>query len=106
VVGKLQPGSYELVVYTHECVTNIDPHADQDAIHSFDALIYMNVHLLRVADQHSASARPPSVQLDVLDYKEENTDMARHVRSEVVGTDEVTPLQVTKRELTCLREYN
>lgn len=38
VVEHLVPGPYELILYTHECVTNMDP-AQTKAISSFDLLI-------------------------------------------------------------------
>lgn len=38
IVGHLVPGPYELIVYSHECVTNMDP-AHGQAMHSFDLLL-------------------------------------------------------------------
>jgi hypothetical protein len=35
VVGYLLPGKYEMIVYTHECITNMDPEHGK-AINSFD----------------------------------------------------------------------
>lgn len=49
VVGYLLPGRYEMIVYTHECVTNMDPEHGK-AISSFDLRLQMSMRLLRLAD--------------------------------------------------------
>jgi len=67
IVGHLVPGPYELIVYTHECVTNMDPSHDK-AISSFDMLFQMSTRLLRVADRFDGASVAASVPVEILDY--------------------------------------
>jgi len=69
IVGHLVPGPYELIVYTHECVTNMDP-ALGKAISSFDLLLQMSTRLLRVADRFNAASAAISVPVEILDYSQ------------------------------------
>mmetsp|Transcript_21057 Transcript_21057/g.32606 ORF Transcript_21057/g.32606 Transcript_21057/m.32606 type:complete len:287 (+) Transcript_21057:781-1641(+) len=96
VVGRLFPGEYELIVYTHECITNMDP-AHGQAISAFDTLVHMSVRLLRLTDQHLTYGSAPKVQVEILDYDSGSPQLKAH--------EDASPLQVTKRELACLREY-
>jgi hypothetical protein len=67
VVGHLVPGAYELIVYTHESVTNMDPEHGV-ALSSFDLLLSMSVRLLREQSQGSTGAGKSAVPVEVLDY--------------------------------------
>jgi hypothetical protein len=66
------PGPYELIVYTHECVTNMDP-AHGKAISSFDLLLQMTTRLLRVADRFDGASAAASVPVEILDYSKSSS---------------------------------
>ena len=98
LVGRLVPGNYELIVYTHECITNMDP-AKGTAISSFDLLMQMSVRLLREdGDESSLSA---SVPVETLDFSSSYSGAQPTVRS----TEAAAPLVVTPEELMCQKEY-
>ena len=63
------PGNYELIVYTHECITNMDP-AYSKAINSFDLWLQMSVRLLRLADQRDGASPYANVPVEILDYSQ------------------------------------
>lgn len=70
VVGHLSPGSYELIVYTHESLTNMDPEHGV-AISSFDLLLTISVRLLReevkgIVGKEAGAA----VTVELLDYSQ------------------------------------
>ena len=56
LVGRLVPGPYELIVYAHTCITNMDPH-EKDGIHSFDMVMHMSARLLRLTNRQSSDSR-------------------------------------------------
>ena len=64
-MGKLVPGKYEFVVYTHECITNMDP-GQSEAIGSFDARLRMSVRMLRISDPKDEAARA-AVPVEIFD---------------------------------------
>jgi hypothetical protein len=66
-VGKLAPGKYELLIYTHECITNMDPH-NGIAISSFDIALQVITRLVRMAELHDQNDVPPAVNVDILDF--------------------------------------
>ena len=61
------PGAYELIVYTHESITNMDPEHGV-AITSFDLLLSMSVRLLREERPGETEADRALVPVEVLDY--------------------------------------
>jgi len=102
VVGRLVPGAYELIVYTHESLTNMDPEHGV-AIHAFDLLLTMSVRLLReeTLGGTSGSARA-AVPVELLDYSQSAYGGGQpHVKE----TDNATPLVIPAEELKCFKEY-
>lgn len=59
VVGHLNPGPYELIVYTHEGVTNVGS-GRESGPQSLDLVLQMSLRLLRLAEQgHESEASVP-----------------------------------------------
>lgn len=103
VVGRLVPGSYELFLYTHECVTNMATSLsspDGRSMRPFDLALKISVRLLRVAGANDASAATASVPVEILDWSQ-----ARDGQPRVQGTAAAAPLAVTPEELVCLKEF-
>jgi hypothetical protein len=67
LAGHLTPGPYELIVYGHECITNIDPEQDH-AFNSFDLLLQMSVRLVRVSDRFAGADSGSNIGIEMLDY--------------------------------------
>ena len=67
VIGHLEPGAYELIVYTHQSMTNMDPEHGV-ALPTFDLLLSMSVRLLREETQGGSGAQGAPVAVEVLDY--------------------------------------
>jgi len=101
IIGRLVPGPYVLVLYTHECITNMDPGAGQ-AISSFDLALKMSVRLLRLAGHGESSALSASVPVELLD---DHAEGAGHGVEHVKESSAAVPLVVTAEELGCLKEY-
>ena len=101
IIGRLVPGPYLLVLYTHECITNMDPGAGQ-AISSFDLALKMSVRLLRLSGHGDGAALAASVPVELLDdHAEGAANGVEHVKE----TSAAQPLVVTAEELGCLKEY-
>jgi len=98
VVGKLNPGAYELIVYSHQCITNIE----QGQLSSFDLLMSMSVRLLRVqAKGENGEGRTP-VAVEVLDYA------AAAYAGETPRVKEASsaaPMVMPSDEFKCYKEY-
>jgi hypothetical protein len=98
VVGRLVPGSYELFLYTHECVTNMDTAGR--SMRPFDLALKISVRLLRIAGTNDASAAKASVPVEILDWSQ-----GREGQPRVQETTAAAPLTVTPEELVCLKEF-
>jgi len=100
----LLPGHYELIIYTHECITNMDP-GRSTAISSFDLRLQMSVRLLRLADQRGSvgSAASSPVPVEILDYSQ--NPAGQGARPHLKDSARAAPLVVTQEELGCLKEY-
>jgi hypothetical protein len=61
----MQPGEYDLIIYTHEAVTNMDS-GRENTLTSFDLLLQLSVRLLRLADQNDGAARGAGVPIEIL----------------------------------------
>jgi len=96
VLRRMVPGPYELIVYTHEGVTNIGS-TKGGKIDSFDLVLQMSVRLLRLADQaHAAEAKVP---VEILDTPHSGGGQGEQPHSLA------TPVVVTEGELRCLKHY-
>ena len=98
------PGHYELIIYTHQCITNMDP-GRSTAISSFDLRLQMSVRLLRLADQRWGAGFAPGspVAVEILDYSQ--NPAGQGARAQVKDSATAAPLVVTAEELRCLKEY-
>lgn len=67
IVGKLTPGKYELIIYTHEAITNMDP-AHGVAISSFDIFLEMSIRAIRISGKGDITNFIEAVTIDSVDY--------------------------------------
>jgi hypothetical protein len=65
IVNNLKPGQYELIVYTHSCLTNM-PTDDGVAIKSFDLRMRMSLKFLKLASTQSGVANAAPIKVHVL----------------------------------------
>jgi hypothetical protein len=92
-----------LVLYTHECITNMDPAAGK-IISSFDLALKLSVRLLRLyshGDGVTRASLAASVPVEVLEHSNNNNDNSPKIKE----SDPALPLVVTPEELVCLKEY-
>ena len=69
IIGHLVPGEYQMILYTHECITNMDPASGQ-AFSSFDMALKVSFRLLRLFshnDGPSRAALGASVPVEILE---------------------------------------
>lgn len=68
VVGRLLPGQYELIIYTQECLTTIDPHGEaENAFHSFDLAMQISLKLIRLKSNSYDAQAHNHVAIEILD---------------------------------------
>jgi hypothetical protein len=92
-----------LVLYTHECITNMDPAAGK-IISSFDLALKLSVRLLRLyshGDGVTRASLAASVPVEVLEHSNNNNDNSPKMKE----SDPALPLVATPEELACLKEY-
>ena len=101
IVGRLVPGPYELIVYAHNCITNMGDR-DHDQMKSFDILLHMKARLLRMSNRQSHDSRA-SVTVKVEGYTEGHGNHHEKVQD---GSDpESAPLVLSHEELECQKRY-
>lgn len=101
LVGRLLPGAYELIVYTHQCVTNMDQEV-APALTGFDLLLTMSVRLLRVQALGEAGAGRTPVAVEILDYAQGGYGGAQ---PRVKDSSNAAPFVVPAEEFRCRKEY-
>ena len=99
VIEHMQPGEYDLIIYTHEAVTNMDP-SQEKTLTSFDLLLQLSVRLLRLADQNDGAARGAGVPIEILDYSGSSSQQPR-----VKDNAEAEPFVLDAEELRCFEHY-
>lgn len=102
LVSRLQPGAYELILYTHECATNMDP-AHGTAISSFDLLLSMKLRLVRIVTEGATGTEGAKVPLEILDSSANGVSGGAPAVKE---THAAAPLLLSASELWCHRHYH
>lgn len=87
------PGKYEMILYTHECITNMDP-SHSKAINSSDLRLQMSVRLLRLADQRDGASANTKVPVEILDYSQ--SPAGQGAKPTKKDSAAATPLVVTQ----------
>lgn len=101
-MSRLQPGAYELILYTHECATNMDPEHGV-AISSFDLLLTMSLRLVRVVTQGASGTKGAEVPLEIL---ESGAGGITGAPPAVRETRSSAPLLLSSAELWCRSHYH
>ena len=100
IVGRLVPGPYDLILYGHSCITNMDNHRDH-GIGEFDLILHMTARLLRTSNRESLDSRA-GVGVKVDNY----SDGHGNAPEKVDGEDpQSPPLVLTHEELECQKQY-
>lgn len=100
IIRHLVPGKYEMVVYTHKCITNLG--SSGDAVQAFDILLEMRVRALRQVDGREGEAAKASVPIQITDGSSRS---AGSESADPATSPHATPLLVSADELRCMQEY-
>lgn len=97
LVSKLEPGSYELILYTHQCATNMDPEHG-NTIFAFDLLLSISLKLVRVmTSEHHYTAPVP---VEILDFPSQGS------QAQVKSQESTPPQHYTSDEIWCRRHFS